>query len=244
LTIIGNNCTGRAAHLRPKFDLRTGGVIANRVHLNVDYNSQREFDASNNISVFYQGKTDELLQRLEVGNVSLQVPASRFLTSGIPSGNYGIQATGQVGPMRFTSIVAQQKGNVSKDNVFTIGERTQQEVERPIEDIQIETRRFFFTIDPRQLPLPNIDLPTGRPARGLAADSVPDARLWRRQLIRGVQQNPRDPQFSVRGARCPARQIYEVLRENVDYPIDRSQPGSRWCARSTSTANASRSPTR
>ncbi len=229
LTIIGNNCTGS---LQPtfdyQFDLRTGGVIANRVHLNVDYNSQREFDASNNISVFYQGKTDELLQRLEVGNVSLQVPASRFLTSGIPSGNYGIQATGQVGPMRFTSIVAQQKGNVSKDNVFTIGERTQQEVERPIEDIQIETRRFFFTIDPRQLPgYPNIDLLNRPQIQQLAAslpDSVRPTRVYvYRQLIGASNQNPRGPQFSVRGARNPARQIYEVLRENVDYYIDQSQ---------------------
>jgi len=229
LTIIGNNCTGS---IQPtfdyQFDLRTGGVIANRVHLNVDYNSQREFDASNNISVFYQGKTDEMLQRLEVGNVSLQVPASRFLTSGIPSGNYGIQATGQVGPMRFTSIVAQQKGNVSKDNIFTVGERTQQEIERPIEDIQIEPRRFFFTIDPRQLTgYPNIDL-LNRPQMQQLAQALPDSirptRVYvYRQLIGASNQNPRGPQFSVRGARNPARQIYEVLRENVDYYIDQSQ---------------------
>ncbi len=229
LTIIGNNCTGS---LQPTFDyqfgLVTGGVIANRVHLNVDYNSQREFDASNNISVFYQGKTDEMLQRLEVGNVSLQVPASRFLTAGIPSGNYGIQATGQVGPMRFTSIVAQQKGNVSKDNIFTVGERTQQEVERPIEDIQIETRRFFFTIDPRQLAgYPNIDL-LNRPQMQQLAQALPDSlrptRIYvYRQLIGASNQNPRGPQFSVRGARNQARQIYEVLRENVDYYVDQSQ---------------------
>ncbi len=229
LTIIGNNCTGS---LQPtfdyQFDLRTGGVIANRVHLNVDYSSQREFDASNNISVFYQGKTDEVLQRLEVGNVSLQVPASRFLTSGIPSGNYGIQATGQLGPMRFTSIVAQQKGNVSKDNVYTVGERTQQDVERPIEDIQIETRRFFFTIDPTQLPgYPNIDLLNRQQMQQLAQslpDSLRPTRVYvYRQLIGASNQNPRGPQFSVRGARNPARQIYEVLRENVDYYIDQSQ---------------------
>jgi cell surface protein SprA len=229
LTIVGNNCNGT---LQPTFDyqfgLRTGGVIANRVHLNVDYNSQREFDASNNISVFYQGKTDEMLQRLEVGNVSLQVPASRFLTSGIPSGNYGIQATGQIGAMRFTSIVAQQKGNVSKDNVFTIGERTQQDVERPIEDIQIETRRFFFTIDPRQLTgYPNIDLLNRQQMQQLAQqlpDSLRPTRVYvYRQLVGASNQNPRGPQFSVRGARNPARQIYEVLRENVDYYIDQSQ---------------------
>lgn len=229
VSFIGNNCGGS---FTPSFDyqfnLVTGGVIADRVHINVDYDSQREFDASNNISVYYQGKTDEILQRLEVGNVSFQPPPSRFLTSGIPSGNYGIQAQGQVGPMRFTSIIAQQKGNVSKDNVFTVGEHTQQQVERPIEDIQIETRRFFFTVDPRQFAgYPNIDLLNRTQMLQLASalpDSVRPSRVYvYRQLVGATNQNPRGPQFSVRGARNPVRQTYEVLRENVDYYVDPSQ---------------------
>jgi cell surface protein SprA len=230
LTILGNNCTGS---LEPpafdfQFNLRTGGVIAQRVHLNVDYESQREFEASNNISVYYEGKSDEMLQRLEVGNVSFQAPPSRFLSSGIPSNNYGIQARGQIGPMRFTSIVAQQRGNVVKDNVYTVGERTEQQVERPIEDIQIEPRRFFFTVDPRQLAgYPNIDLLNRPLVQQLAAqlpDSARPARVYLyRQLIGAANQNPRGPQLSVRGARNPVRQIYEVLRENIDYYVDPSQ---------------------
>ena len=232
-TIVGSNCTGS---YQPSFDyqfnLRTGGVIANRVHLSVDYDSQREFDASNNISVSYEGKSDEWLQRLEVGNVSFQAPPSRFLTSGIPSGNYGVQARGQLGPARFTAIVAQQKGNVSKDNVFTVGDRTQQDVERPIEDIQIETRRFFFTIDPRRLSgYPNVDLLNRQHMQQLSGalpDSLRPSRVYvYRQLIGASNQNPRGPQFSVRGARNPARQIYEVLRENVDYYLD---PSGLWIA--------------
>lgn len=233
LTTIGNNCNGS---FQPNFDfqfnLRTGGVVADRVHVNVDYNSIQEFDASNNISVYFEGKSDEILQRLEIGNVSFQAPVSRFLTSGIPSGNYGIQARGQLGAMRFTSIIAQQKGNVSKDNVFTVGERTQQEVERPIEDIQMEPRMFFFTIDPRQLPgYPNIDL-LNKPLMQQLAASLPDSiRPSRvvvyRQLIGASNQNPRGPQLSVRGARNPARQIYEVLRENQDYYLD---PSGLWIA--------------
>ncbi|MEQ1693510.1 MAG: cell surface protein SprA, partial [Gemmatimonas sp.] len=150
----------------------------------------------------------------------------------IPAGNYGIQATGQLGPMRFTSIVAQQKGNVSKDNVFTVGERTQQQVERPIEDIQIETRRFFFTIDPRQLTgYPNVDLLNRQQMQQLAGalpDSIRPTRVYvYRQLIGASNQNPRGPQLSVRGARNPTRQTYEVLRENVDYYLD---PSALWIA--------------
>ena len=229
LTFVGNSCRGL---FQPAFDfqfnLKSAGVVADRVAVNVDYDSQREFDASNNIGIRYQGKPNEWLQSLEVGNVSFLAPTSRFLTSGIPSNNYGVQATGQLGAMRFSTIVAQQRGNVSKDNLFTVGDRTQQQVDRVVEDIQIETRRFFFTVDPRQLPgYPNVDLLNRRQLQQLAAalpDSVRPVRLYvYRQLIGATNQNPRGPQFSVRGARNPSRQIYEVLRENVDYYVDPSQ---------------------
>jgi len=229
-TLLGSNCFGSFAppDFNFQFNVRTGGVVADRVNVNVDFDSQREFDASNNISVFYQGKTDEVLQRLEVGNVTFQPPPSRFLTTGIPSGNYGIQARGQLGPMRFTTIIAQQKGNISKDNLFTVGERTQQQVERPIDDIQVETRRFFFTVDPRRFaPFPNVDLLNRQQMQQLAAalpDSVRPTRIFLyRQTVGAANQNPRGPQFSVRGARNGSRQVYEVLRENVDYYVDPSQ---------------------
>src|SRR5690349_6401448 len=87
-----------------QFNLITRGTVADRIHVDVDYDTQREFDASNNISIRYQGKESELLQRLEIGNVSFAPPTSRFITSGIPSGNYGVQALGRMGPMRFAAI--------------------------------------------------------------------------------------------------------------------------------------------
>ncbi len=232
-SVLGNSCAGL---FQPAFDfqfnVRSGGVIADRVAVTVDYDSQREFDASNNIAVRYQGRPGARLQSVEVGNVTFQPPASRFLTSGIPSGNYGLQATGQLGPVRLTGIVAQQTGNVSKDNVFTVGERTRQQVERVIEDIQVEPRRFFFTLDPRLLPgYPNIDL-LNRPLLQRLAAALPDSlrpvRLYvYRQIVGATAQNPRGPQLSVRGARNPSRQVYEVLREHVDYYVD---PSLLWIA--------------
>ncbi|HYW32336.1 MAG TPA: cell surface protein SprA, partial [Gemmatimonas sp.] len=229
LSVSGSSCVGGFI---PSFDfqfnVRTQGTVADRVFMNVDFDTQREYDASNNISVYYQGKSDEILQKLEFGNVSFQPPPSRFITSGIPSGNYGVQASGQFGPMRFTSIVAQQKGNVSRDNVFTVGGRTQQTVERAIQDADIEQRRFFFTIDPRRLQgYPNVDILNRQQLRGLAAalpDSIRPTRVYLyRQLIGASNQNPRGPRFSVRGARVETRQTYELLREGVDYFLDPSQ---------------------
>ena len=223
------NCQGS---FQPQFDfqfnVRTGGVVAERVHVNVDYDSQREFDASNNISVYYEGKSDELLQRIEVGNVSFRPPSSRFITGGIPSGNYGVQARGQVGPMRFETIVAQQKGNVVKDRVFTIGDRSLQTLDADIEDYRVEARRFFFTIDPRRLPgYPNLDLLNQQQLAAASAALSPALRPTQVRLYRlrfnEQPANPNGPKFEVRGAKRGARgPVYELLQANVDYYLDPS----------------------
>ncbi|MBI3081397.1 MAG: hypothetical protein HYY94_00495 [Gemmatimonadetes bacterium] len=101
--------------LRPdiQFGVLVGGTISERIHVNVDYDQRREFDAANNINVYYQGLEDEVVQRLEVGDVSIRLPQSRYLTQGIPAGNFGLKATGQLGPLDFQAVWAQQKGDVS-----------------------------------------------------------------------------------------------------------------------------------
>ena len=238
-----SNCQGT---FQPQFDfqfnVRTGGVVAERVHVNVDYDSQREFDASNNISVYYEGKTDELLQRIEVGNVSFQPPPSRFITGGIPSGNYGIQASGQLGPMRFQTIVAQQKGNVVKDRQFTVGDRSLQSLDADIEDYRIEARRFFFTVDPRLLPgYPNIDVLNQQQLNAASAALSPALRPTQVRLYRlrfnEQPANPNGPKFQVRGAKRGDRgPVYELLQPNIDYYLD---PSLLWFAlvRPVSLAN-------
>ncbi|HEY1951393.1 MAG TPA: cell surface protein SprA [Gemmatimonadaceae bacterium] len=217
-----------------QFAAKSGGIVADRVHVNVDYDTQREFDASNNISIYYEGQGNEFLQRLEIGNVTFQPPASRYITAGIASGNYGLQAVTKIGPMRIKGIMAQQKGNIVRDRVFTVGDRTLQAIDRKIEDFQFEPRRFFFTIDPHLLgsAYPNIDILDTRRMAALAA-SLPDTlrptRIFLyRLLIGGQPPNPSGPQFRLLGnPRSRRGQIYEYLREGVDYYVD---PSLLWIA--------------
>ncbi|PYO46773.1 MAG: cell surface protein SprA [Gemmatimonadetes bacterium] len=217
-----------------QFAAKSGGIVAERVHVNLDYDTQREFDASNNISIYYEGKRSEFVQRLEVGNVTFQPPSSRYITAGIPSGNYGIQAITKIGAMRVKAILAQQKGNVVRDRVFTIGDRTLQAIDRKIEDYQFEPRRFFFTVDPRLLgsAYPNVDILDTRRMAALAA-SLPDTLrptkiFLYRLLIGGQPPNPNGPQFRIIGnPRSRRGQIYEYLREGVDYYAD---PSLLWIA--------------
>lgn len=214
-----------------QFTLRSAGLVANRVRVDVDYDSQREFDGSNNISLSYRGATGDFLERLEVGNVTFRTPSSRFLTSGIPTGNYGIQASGMLGPVRFSAIAAQQRGNVLRDTVFIVGGRASRIPERTIHDYQVEARRFFFTVDPALFAgrYPNLDILNASQMRQLAA-SLPEtqrpARVSLYRLILGGQPpNPNGPQFTLLNDPEPraGQQVYEHLREGVDYYVDPSQ---------------------
>ena len=217
-----------------QFAAKSGGIVADRVHVNLDYDTQREFDASNNISIYYEGKPSEFVQRLEIGNVTFQPPASRYITAGIASGNYGIQAVTKIGSMRLKTIFAQQKGNIVRDRVFTVGDRTLQAIDRKIEDYQFEPRRFFLTLDPRVFgsAYPNIDILDTKKMARLSA-SLPDTLrptkiFLYRLLIGGQPPNPAGPQFRLIGdARSRRGQVYEYLREGVDYYAD---PSLLWIA--------------
>jgi hypothetical protein len=143
----------------PQYAIRSGGVVGQRLHVNVDFDSQREFDANNNLQVWYEGLEDEIVRRVEAGNVSFQVPGSRFISAAIPANNFGIQAVTQFGALELRGIYAQQKGNVVRDRTYNVGETTTQPLDRQFRDLDYEQGRFFFAVDPAAIPgFPAVDI--------------------------------------------------------------------------------------
>ena len=71
-----------------QFGVRLQGTIAERLTLDVDFDQAREFSAANRINIVYEGQEDEVLQRIEIGDVTFDLPSSRFLSGGIPAGNF------------------------------------------------------------------------------------------------------------------------------------------------------------
>ena len=149
--------------IRPdvRFGVLLGGTISERVHVSVDYDQTREFDAANNINVFYQGLEDEILQRVEVGDVSIRLPASRYMTQGIPAGNFGFKATGQMGPMDFQAVFAQQRGDVTTRDFRMAGGGNStglvQDEAIVMDDGDYVKGQFFFVVDPDSINTPHID---------------------------------------------------------------------------------------
>jgi hypothetical protein len=233
--LFGFTCRGA---VQPRFDVqfnvRTSGTVADRVGVDVDYDTQREFDANNAIAVRYLGRDGEFLRSAEVGNVSFAPPPSRFITSGVPSNNYGVQAEARWGAATLRGIVAQQRGTVTRDFTFTVGGRATRREERDLDDYQVEPRRFFFTVDPVAFGAawPDIDLLDATRLTALAAalpDSLRPSRVFLYRLLIGAQPpDPNGPRFTLLDDPLDrAGPPYEVLREGVDYYTD---PSRLWVA--------------
>ena len=97
-----------------KFDqkqqLNVQGKIGDQITVSLDQNSERDFDWENTIRVDYVGKDDDILQKLELGNISLSLPATDFVTfSGQNQGLFGVKALAKLGPVDITSIASLEK---------------------------------------------------------------------------------------------------------------------------------------
>src|SRR5574341_823104 len=236
---IGNPVSGCAPgiptpYVDQQFSLKAGGVVSQRIHLDLDYDSEREFSANNDIRAWYKGQTGEALQRVEVGNVSLDAPASRFITAAIPANSFGVQARAQFGALELRSIAAQQRGSSLRTRVYTVGERVTQPVEFELRDLDFEPGRFFFVVNPTTLPgYPNLDLLN---LAGLALSPLErplSVRVYRLRALGGAAgANPNLGGINAVALRNDSPQRvgplpWELLVEGRDYYLD---PSALWLA--------------
>lgn len=165
--------------LRPdlNFAARIQGTFLDRLSVDVDYDQLREFGATNRLSVTYTGAPDAVLRRVEVGDVDFRLPTSRFVTDGIPSGNFGFQMEGQFGPLDFRGVWAEQRGDFDSREFRLAGVGNQrrfvQEDTLRVDDADFQQGQFFFLVDPILLgDYPHVDV-LGLDAGELPSDVVP-----------------------------------------------------------------------
>jgi hypothetical protein len=176
-TLLLNCNPGLFPLLKPDLLLgvQIAGTISERIHVDVDYDQRRGFGATNRINVYYQGLAGEVLQRVELGDVSIRLPASRYLTEGVAGGSFGVKATSQLGPFDVQTIWAQQKGELERREFRLAGGRggrggalgaegLVQETSISLDDADYVKGQFFFLVDPTLLAgYPHVDVLALRP---------------------------------------------------------------------------------
>ena len=117
------------------------GRIGEKVTVNVDQDSERAFDFDNNIKLNYKGFEDEIIQSIEAGNISLSLPATRFVTfSSKNSGLFGVKMNMQLGDLHVTAIASQEKGESQR---LKVGGGATEGVQK-IKDYNYKRFTYFF----------------------------------------------------------------------------------------------------
>ena len=222
-----------------QFGVQVNGTIADRIQVDVDFDQAREFDAANRINIYYEGAEDDVLRRLEVGDVTFNLPRSRFLTEGIPAGNFGFQAEGQVGPLDFQSVWAQQRGDLNS-RVFRLaglGDQRSfvQEDTLVLDDADYVRGQFFFLVDPSLIDgYPHVDVleldaasapPAASPGdQPIQLYRFEDEPVFQQQVEGFIQANA---EATLEGVTVAESGWFRYLQEGLDYFV---HPSGLWVA--------------
>lgn len=175
--------TGDATQLDPSFkqDLRLGitGTIGDKMRINVDWDTNNQFDYQNQVRLEYTGYEDEILQRVEAGNVSLETP-SRFISGG--QSLFGIKGRFQLGNLNLTTIASQQEG---QSNSLSIegGAETTEFTLRPT-DYDEDTHFFLGYYFRNSWNAAHEDPTTIRPP----VDRIENIEVWKLQTSRSSSE--------------------------------------------------------
>ena len=120
-----------------KIQMNVTGTIGDRVRLGINYNTEAMFEFENQTKLEYAGSEDEIIKRIEAGNVTLPLPGS--LITGSQS-LFGLKTELQFGNLTVTSVFSQQKGESSVIEVR--GGAQTQEFEVYADDY--DANRHFF----------------------------------------------------------------------------------------------------
>ena len=97
-----------------KIQLNVVGKIGEKLKLTTNYNTESTFDFENQMKLEYTGFEDEIIKKIEAGNVNFGLNTS--LITGSQS-LFGIKTQLQFGRLTVTSIVSQERGKKSEVNV-------------------------------------------------------------------------------------------------------------------------------
>ena len=90
-----------------KIQMNVMGKIGTKMEMRVNYNTEATFDYENKMNLGYTGDDDQIVKRIEAGNVSLPLNGS-LITGG--SNLFGVKTELQFGKLNLTTIFSQNKG--------------------------------------------------------------------------------------------------------------------------------------
>lgn len=97
-----------------RIQLNLIGKIGEKLKVTTNYNTEASFDWENQVKIDYTGLEDEILKKIEAGNVTL--PLNSSLISGSQT-LFGFKTDMQFGKLKVVTVASQQKGKKTEVNV-------------------------------------------------------------------------------------------------------------------------------
>lgn len=113
------------------------GKVGEKLAITANFDNNNTFDFQNNLKVEYTGYEEEIIKKIEIGNVSM--PVSNSLMTGAQS-LFGIKTELQFGKLYVTTVLSQQRG---RNETLTI-ESGFQGREFEIQGSEYDENRHFF----------------------------------------------------------------------------------------------------
>lgn len=120
-----------------KIQLNVVGKIGEKLKLTTNYNTESTFEFENQMKLEYTGFEDEIIKKIEAGNVTFGLNSSLITGSQTL---FGIKTEFQFGRLTMTNILSQQRGKKSEVNVTGGAQVTNYEVNGD----NYEANKHFF----------------------------------------------------------------------------------------------------
>ncbi|MCK5527489.1 MAG: hypothetical protein KAJ05_10085, partial [Candidatus Latescibacteria bacterium] len=117
------------------------GTVGEKVHVQVDRDSERLSEMENSLKIRYDGEEDEIIQEIEAGNTTLSLPSTRFVGfSTQHKGLFGIRTKAKIGGLDVVAIASQEKGATAKKTFKGMAEESSND----IRDYEYVRNTYFF----------------------------------------------------------------------------------------------------
>lgn len=157
-TNLQTGVLGQRKSLFPSLDMQQDlnisleGQLSDRVKVNLLQNSANQIPLANRIAINYRGEEDDLIQALDLGNTSLSLPGTQYVSySGQNSGLFGVKLASRLGPLDFTALASKQEGKSERVS-YSGGASTQAS---ELWSSQYQKGQYFFLFDPN-VPFQNV----------------------------------------------------------------------------------------
>ncbi len=132
-----NNRSNLSLDFNQKISMGLKGQVGTRLNLDLNYDTQSTFDFNNQIKLNYTPTEDDILQNIELGNVSMKTHNS--LVHGAQS-LFGLKTELRFGKTYITAVFAEQKSGMK--TIQAQGDQVIEKFEQPI--LEYDDYRHYF----------------------------------------------------------------------------------------------------